>query len=143
VPAPEGPTKRTLRLILRRTIGLTWLGNASTEEYAVALWLEQEGVRYQYLARFGGFRRPTKVDFRILGQGRLLVLEVQGDRWHADRPNRAADGQRYALLGSQRVKVVEVWGRDIVKYRGYPAPTDDSFNRVMRAAIRGVQLSQP
>lgn len=135
--------ERTLYEIRRRQFGYAWLGNATLEEYAVASWLEDHHVQYQYQAFFGGFRDDLRADFLILRTAPPLILEVQGDKWHRGYEQRVLDRLRAISLEMQGAFVVEIWGHDIVGgYPGWPTPTDESFNRVMRNALGYVELSR-
>ena len=133
--------KRTRAEMERRTIGLDWLGNATLEEYCVAVWLEEQDVAYMYQMPFAGFRAGIRADFQILHLGTKLVLEVQGDRWHAGAQQVDDDRRRRVLLETQGAIVVELWGHDIVEYDGYPVPTDEEFDDMMHAALSLQQVS--
>ena len=133
--------ERTQFSLRQELLGAVWLGNATLDEYEVASWLEENDVKYIYLAAFGGFRDNFQVDFLITHTAPTLVLEVQGDKWHLGQAQRALDRARTIYIESQGAVVVEIWGHDIMKYPGYPMPTDESFDRVMREAMNYHQIS--
>lgn len=117
------------------------VGNASDEEYLVALWLEQNNVQYIYQALYQGYRTAVRADFLILHVGVSLIFEVQGDHFHEGIIEVEYDRQRRLRLEEQGATVIELWGHDIVKYDGYPMPTDESFDAMMKAAMVGIQVS--
>lgn len=133
--------KRTRREMQRRLIGLDWLGNATLEEYAVGVWMEQNKVTYIYQALLGGYRAPARVDFLILNMGTTLVFQIQGDHFHEGIEDVAFDRQQRLRMEEQGATVIEIWGHAIVEYTGWPVPTDESFEKVMKAAMNMVQLS--
>lgn len=143
----DGSTIRTLREMTRRTWNLDWLGSSVTlEEYAVALYLEQHDVQYVYQQPYDGWRDDLRVDFKILDRGFPLVLEVLGDHWHQGLERIQEDRLRRLLIMEIEPTgvFVEVWGHDICGgYSGHEPPTDAEFERIMEAALEGIQLSNP
>jgi very-short-patch-repair endonuclease len=135
--------RRTRRYVYQQLLGAKFLGRATLEEYAAAVWMLQNDVSYVFQAKLGGFRRASTADFLILNKMPNMVLEINGDRFHARNDQIAADRQRAQLLHSEGYFVVNVWGSAIVGYNEQQAPTEQLFDEVMEAAMRGRELSTP
>jgi very-short-patch-repair endonuclease len=134
---------RTRRYVFQQLLGAKFLGRATLEEYAAAVWMLQNDVSYVFQATLGGFRRASTADFLILNRMPNMVLEINGDRFHARSDQIAKDRQRAQLLHAEGYFVVNVWGNAILGYNEAQAPTEAQFDRVMEAAMRGRELSTP
>jgi very-short-patch-repair endonuclease len=139
-----GATPRTRFEMTRRLFGSTWLGPLATlEEYAAASWFENERVIYIYQAVVGEFRRDLHCDFLLPGLAPQIIIEVNGDKYHSGVDQQTADRFRALALANEGFIVIPVYGHDILGYPGHPVPTDASFDRIMRHAVAGIQLSFP
>ena len=69
-----------------------------------------------------------------------MVWFIQGDKWHQGMDQVINDREQELAVSNRGVVVVEIWGHSIRAYPGFPVPTDESFNRVMEAALNGQQL---
>lgn len=126
--------------------GMKFLGPLATlDEYAVAVWFMENGWdhRFIYQAPVGDFRNQLWTDFMLLGTAPRICIEVNGDKWHSGVDQQAADQRRVIMLEQQGYIVIPIYGHSIYSYRGHPTPTDASFDRVMRFAVQGIQLSFP
>jgi hypothetical protein len=125
-----------VKLVIHGFVG----SKASLEEYEVAAALEQRNVLYIYQADFKLFSGlTTKVDFYLPNE--MLVFFVMGDHFHQGMDQRIYDReQEIAVMGDEsHPNVIEIWGHDVVSYPGFPTPTDESFNTMIDAALRGIQ----
>lgn len=148
---------RTVGYVYNEIRGSVWLGNASDLEYEIATWFEFNNVVYSYQAVIGNsqdarknaggkhfkpsFRDPLKADFLIINGGIRRIIEAQGDAFHAGNEQKARDRARAIQLGALGYEVVNVWQNSVHSTPGFPIPTNASFDRVMEAAIRGIELS--
>lgn len=135
---------RTRAEMERRTIGLKWLQPHPTlEELCVGVWLEENGLKGQYIfqALVGGYRAPARADFLMLCFPGNAVFQVQGDYFHEDTVKAEFDRQQRLIMEEQGITVIELWGHDIIAYEGFDAPSDESFDRMMRAAMSLQQIS--
>jgi very-short-patch-repair endonuclease len=139
-------TERTQYEMTRRMFGIKYLGPLATlEEKAVGVWFEENGWKGRYAFQWpvGDFRNQLFTDFYLFGTAPQLCIEVNGDKWHGEIQQQAADRRRAIAIEQQGYLVIPVFGHDIVAYKGYPVPTDASFHRIMTFAVQAIALSKP